>query len=475
MGVSGDNKEFVRHKLIPIKIINKVMNSLSKISFKKEEKLITATGFFISISDTLKYLIINNHDINPTMQNIEIEIWNEKKIELNLDNRNIKYFKAPINITLIEIKNSDEIYNNVEFLDYDINYVNKDYSKFKDSFIFSIYLPFKEEASCSTGTIININNYSFEHNIFINNSSIGCPIVLLNSKINSPKVIGINKNINFLTKLNSGIFIGEIFKEISNDKNSEEINNFIIAEIFIGEENVNKDIRIINSYEEFKRKIDDDNDNDNNVNNNDNNKNGNNDYNDDDNNNNDDNDDNDDDNDDNNDYNNDNNDNNEDKEIIPEKKNEEEIKKCEIKINDEIIQFNYFHKFENKGTYIIKYSFNDYLTRANDIFCDCKSLKYVNLSNFNTQNITDMSSMFRNCESLEDINFSNINTQNVTDMSFMFNNCKSLKSINLSNFFTHKVTKMNHMFDRCELITELNLSNFITHSVVNMNKYVLRM
>ena len=46
MGVSGDNKEFIRHKLIPIKIINKVMNSLSKISFKKEGKIITGKGFF---------------------------------------------------------------------------------------------------------------------------------------------------------------------------------------------------------------------------------------------------------------------------------------------------------------------------------------------------------------------------------------------------------------------------------------------
>jgi len=37
--------------------------------------------------------------------------------------------------------------------------------------------------------------------------------------------------------------------------------------------------------------------------------------------------------------------------------NEEEIKKCEIRINDELIPFNYFHIFELSGKYRIKYSF----------------------------------------------------------------------------------------------------------------------
>ena len=60
------------------------------------------------------------------------------------------------------------------------------------------------------------------------------------------------------------------------------------------------------------------------------------------------------------------------------------------------------------------------------MFYECKSLSSLNLSNFNTQNVTDMSDMFRWCESLSSINLSNLNTQNVTNMSFMFEGCSNI-------------------------------------------------
>ena len=47
------------------------------------------------------------------------------------------------------------------------------------------------------------------------------------------------------------------------------------------------------------------------------------------------------------------------------------------------------------------------------------------LSNFNTQNVTNMSYMFYYCNSLAKINISNFNTQNVTNMSHMFYYCNS--------------------------------------------------
>ena len=50
----------------------------------------------------------------------------------------------------------------------------------------------------------------------------------------------------------------------------------------------------------------------------------------------------------------------------------------------------------------------------------CSSLKHLNLSNFNTDNVTDISYMFFGCSSLTELNLSNFNTDNVTDISFMF-------------------------------------------------------
>ena len=81
--------------------------------------------------------------------------------------------------------------------------------------------------------------------------------------------------------------------------------------------------------------------------------------------------------------------------------NEKEIKgNCEIKINNKIIRFNYYHKFNEKGKYKIEYYFNGILTKIDYIFCDCNALTNINLSNFNTQNVTNMTCMFYECSSL---------------------------------------------------------------------------
>ena len=104
--------------------------------------------------------------------------------------------------------------------------------------------------------------------------------------------------------------------------------------------------------------------------------------------------------------------------------NEKEIKEnCEIRINDELIPFSYFHKFNKKGKYKIKYTFILNIRKINYIFYECSSLTNINLSNFNTNNVNNMSCMFLGCSSLKDINISKFNTNNVTNMSCMFFGC----------------------------------------------------
>ena len=50
--------------------------------------------------------------------------------------------------------------------------------------------------------------------------------------------------------------------------------------------------------------------------------------------------------------------------------------------------------------------------------------------------------MFWNCTSLKDINVINFNTQNVWDMSFMFYRCQNVERLDLSNFNTSNVINM---------------------------------
>ena len=142
--------------------------------------------------------------------------------------------------------------------------------------------------------------------------------------------------------------------------------------------------------------------------------------------------------------------------------NEKEIKdNCKISINDVEVPFSYFHKFNEKGKFKIRYSFSQNLKKINYIFSGCEQLRNIDFSHFNTKNVSDMSYMLDDCCLLENINLANFDTQNVQDMSGMFMGCSSLINLNLSNFNTQNVKNMTSMFEGCSSLTNLNLSNFI--------------
>ena len=50
-----------------------------------------------------------------------------------------------------------------------------------------------------------------------------------------------------------------------------------------------------------------------------------------------------------------------------------------------------------------------------------------------------MNRMFYGCSLLQELNISNFRTKNVTDMSEMFSGCSSLKELNLNNFNTNLI------------------------------------
>ena len=97
-----------------------------------------------------------------------------------------------------------------------------------------------------------------------------------------------------------------------------------------------------------------------------------------------------------------------------------------------------------------------------------KDILDIDLSNFDTSNVTDMSTMFYGMSNLTSLNLSNFDTSRVTDMSSMFTFMYNLTTLNLSNFDTSKVTDMHDMFQGLKL-TSLDLSNFDTSNVTDMN------
>ena len=127
------------------------------------------------------------------------------------------------------------------------------------------------------------------------------------------------------------------------------------------------------------------------------------------------------------------------------------------------------------------------------MFSGCSSLSSLDVSSFDTSSVTSMSSMFYNCSSLssprrlllrhlkvtnmsgmfgncsiQTLELSSFETSQVTNASSMFSGCSSLKSLDLSGFATPKVADMSSMFDGCTSLASLDISHFDTSSASNM-------
>ena len=118
-----------------------------------------------------------------------------------------------------------------------------------------------------------------------------------------------------------------------------------------------------------------------------------------------------------------------------------------------------------------------YYTQADKIYMNSNSsylfrrlnaLENLDLSSFDTSNVTNMQNMFLNNYKLTNLDLSNFDTSNVENMQWMFNGCNKLKNIDLSSFNTSNVKKMQSMFYDCISLTSLDLSNFNTSGVENM-------
>ena len=61
------------------------------------------------------------------------------------------------------------------------------------------------------------------------------------------------------------------------------------------------------------------------------------------------------------------------------------------------------------------------------MFLKCSSLSSMDLSSFDTTNVTNMRCMFYGCSSLISINLSSFNTTNIIDVHWIFEGCCHLK------------------------------------------------
>ena len=111
----------------------------------------------------------------------------------------------------------------------------------------------------------------------------------------------------------------------------------------------------------------------------------------------------------------------------------------ELYINNEKHKFEKYFKFDKKGEYDILLKFKILLKECSFMFYECSKLTNIDLSSFNTKNVTNMSGMFYGCSNLTNIDLSSFNTENVSDMSWMFSYCSNLKKISINRKYNEKL------------------------------------
>ena len=140
----------------------------------------------------------------------------------------------------------------------------------------------------------------------------------------------------------------------------------------------------------------------------------------------------------------------------------------QIKINGTIVYITsntyYFNTINNEMELI----WDNNLETTKSMFDNCGYINEINLSNFDTSKVKDMSHMFHFCSSLTSIDLTNFDTSNVENMDYMLYYCSSLTSLDLSYFDTSNVLTMNAMFGLCSSLLDLNLSNFNNPNTLNM-------
>ena len=134
--------------------------------------------------------------------------------------------------------------------------------------------------------------------------------------------------------------------------------------------------------------------------------------------------------------------------------------------------FRWFTKMET----IDLSSFNtSEVTTMNTMFYMMNSLKSIDVSGFNTSKVTDMNAMFDLTGVIEQLDVSNFDTSNVTDMKWMFFGLARIKKLDLTNFNTSRVTNMYGMFDAMTDVSEIKFgTNFNTRNVTNMGRMFSR-
>ena len=211
------------------KVINEVSKSVCKITIESMNQKFYGTGFFMMIQSdegkNISCMLTNFHVISEdiikyknAIIKIEIDSENEKnskmvqQIEFGNDDRFILFLQKPIDITVIEILDSDIIKDKIKFLPCDLDCKKDRYKKYINKEVFILHHPEGRNTEYAFGKIISFKNFKLEHNISTKKGSSGSAIILKETF----EVIGIHRGKIYWNNIphNEGTFIGILIESI---------------------------------------------------------------------------------------------------------------------------------------------------------------------------------------------------------------------------------------------------------------------
>jgi len=337
----------------------------------------------------------------------------EKSTNIKIDKKRRIYIDDKSNIIIIELYSNELNKNEILQIDYNKNNDEKNYEN-KNIYVLTNN---NEEIQFIVDKIIkfddnNIFYFSGENKYFSNS-------LVLN--LETQKIIGYYIYNNF----NTGIFINQLIDDFINQTIDFKIFNQIILKVKVEQKDINKKVYFLSDIKSLVKSpyyilcIGDDNE-------------------------------------------------KALKKIIKELNN----RNTQLYINGIKLGFSNYFIPQNEGIYLIKLVFNIKMMHCCYMFSCCKNIIEIDLSNFDTSKVVNMTGMFYECKSLENLSgISKWDTSNVIDMSYMFFICQSLEILpDISHWNTSNVEDMSRMFYNCKSLLSLpDISKWNTSKVNKMN------
>lgn len=107
------------------------------------------------------------------------------------------------------------------------------------------------------------------------------------------------------------------------------------------------------------------------------------------------------------------------------------------------------------------------VTRMENMFWRCSNLETIDITMFNTSKVGNFEGMFGYCEKLREIKgIGDLDTHFADNLSIMFEGCKCLEgSLDLSKWNTNQMSSCYGMFVDCEKLQSIDISGFNTENV----------